>query len=118
MELDMRISPKLGRELRDEIHANVMATQKFLITQLPGWLILSHKQFVSLLDYTTEMYQTKDRMFITPHNVMEVVVDEDLDPVSPEQAGINPEDIELPPAVLESMKHDSVVFSKADEDHI
>lgn len=81
IELDMRGVPEFGRELKDTILRSVEHTQKFIVQELPNWLILSHKQFVSLLDYTQEMYQTKDRMFITPLNVMEVDVDENLDPV-------------------------------------
>lgn len=81
IELDMRSVPLVGRELKEVIFESVAHTQRFIVQELPNWLILSHKQFVSLLDYTQEMHNTKDRIFITPLNVMEVDVDEDLDPV-------------------------------------
>lgn len=81
LELDVRVVPLLGSDLREVIINSVDHTQKFVVTDLPNWLIVSHKQFVSLLDYTQEMHDTKDRMFLTPLNVMEVEVDENLDPV-------------------------------------
>lgn len=81
IELDVRGVPLVGDELKRVILDSVAHTQKFIVQELPNWLILSHKQFVSLQDDLQEMYQTKDRMFLTPLNVMEVDVDEDLDPV-------------------------------------
>jgi len=77
--LDMRVSDKIGAELKDEIMASVIATQNIIMRELPSILIVSHKQFISLNEYTEEMYQTTDRLFATPLNVMEVEVDEELD---------------------------------------
>ncbi len=92
-ELDMRGVPLFGKDLVEVIIESVAHTQRFVIQELPNWLIASHKQFVSLLDYTEEMEATKDRMFITPLNVMEVDVDEDLDHVDmigdPDEEGFN-----------------------------
>ena len=82
--LDMRdATDLLGKELADLITRSVAKTQSFILAPLPNWLILSHKQFDSLLDYTQPMEEgnADGRIFITPYNVMEVDVDLDLDPV-------------------------------------
>lgn len=72
-------------ELHQAICDSVYHTQHpIIVSDLPNWIIMSHKQFVTLLPYTEEMYMTDDRMYTTPMNVMEVEVDEDLDTVRPE----------------------------------
>ena len=77
--LDARVSRKKGIELRDEIIESVAATQRFILQPLPDVLLLTQKQFMSLQDYTDAMYQTEDRMFVTPKNVMEVRIDREID---------------------------------------
>ncbi len=79
--LDMRVSPLTGRDLYDEILRSVSRTQTVIQTELPNNLVVSHRQFASLVNFTEEMYNTTDRIMATPMNVMEVVVDEDLDRV-------------------------------------
>lgn len=87
VSIDIRgFNPKMTRE---ELHAaicdSVYHTQRpIIISEIPNWIIMSHKQFVMLLPYTAEMYMTDDRMYTTPMNVMEVEVDENLDTVRPE----------------------------------
>lgn len=81
MELDMRISPLLGKELYDEILKSVAATQRFILTTLPDVLVITQKQFVSLHDFTQELYNTTDRFMFTPHNAMEIVIDRKVDTV-------------------------------------
>lgn len=80
-ELDVRVSPKLGRELAEDIRESVDWTQRFIQMTLPDRLIVTQKQFVSLQDFTEEMYHTTDRMFVTPLNIMEVAIDRDVDTV-------------------------------------
>jgi len=77
--LDARISDKQGSELRDEIVHSVEWSQKFIQMTLPDVLKVTQQQFVSLQDYTQQMFETVDRMFITPLNVMEVTIDRDVD---------------------------------------
>lgn len=87
VEIDIRgLSSKLKKEdLHDIICESVRRTQQpIIVCDLPNWLTMSHKQFVKLLPYTAEMYQTEDRMYQTPMNIMEVEVDEDLETVRPE----------------------------------
>ncbi len=81
VEMDVRDVKLFGADLQRHINEQVRDSQTIIITELPAWLNVSHKQFVSLLDYTSEMHDTRDRMFLTPYNVMEVVVDESLDTV-------------------------------------
>lgn len=77
--LDVRVSPKLGKELSTDIIESVEWSQKWIQTTLPDKLVVTQKQFVSLQPYTDEMFHTTDRMFVTPLNVMEVVIDRDVD---------------------------------------
>jgi hypothetical protein len=81
MELDVRVSPNVGTELYDQIVRSVEHTQKFVVTELPDILIVTEKQFASLNNYTEEMYNTTDRIMVTPYNVMEVTVDREFDTV-------------------------------------
>jgi hypothetical protein len=78
-DLDVRISPKLGTELADDIRESVEWTQKFIQMTLPDRLIVTQKQFASLVNFTTEMYATEERVFITPLNAMQVVIDREVD---------------------------------------
>lgn len=80
--LDVRISPKLGKELAEDIAESVNWTQRFIQMTLPDVLLVTQKQFASLNGYTEEMYQTTDRMFTTPLNVMEVTIDREVDTVT------------------------------------
>lgn len=80
-DLDMRVSPKTGKDLAEEIAESVSHSQLFLQTTLPDRLILTQKQFVSLQHDMAEMDHTEDRIYITPHNVMYVVIDREIDTV-------------------------------------
>jgi hypothetical protein len=79
IELDMRVSPLIGRALTLEVAESVAATQRFIVQELPNKLVVNQAQFDSLAGYTEEMYGTQDRMFMTPHNVMELEVRRDDD---------------------------------------
>lgn len=87
--LDFRGIQLYGKDLKKAIDQSAQHTQKFIIQDFPNWLTLSHKQFVSLLDYTEEMHDTKDRMYIAADErggtlcVMEVDVDEELEKFDP-----------------------------------
>lgn len=80
-DLDMRVSPNTGNELKEEIVHSVKRSQSTLITTLPDRLILTQKQFVSLQDDMQNMDQTEDRLYITPYNAMVCVIDRDIDTV-------------------------------------
>lgn len=84
--LDMRISPKQGIELTEEIYASVADTQKWIVTTLPDQLIVTQKQHAILNSYTEEMFGTSDRIYVTPFNVMEVIIDREID-IVPEVEG-------------------------------
>lgn len=86
--LDVRVSPKLGRELTEDIVESVAHTQRYVQTTLPDVLLVTQKQFASLQDYTEEMTHTEDRMFITPYNVMEVKIDRDINTVQEVESAI------------------------------
>lgn len=91
VSIDIRgFSSKMTKEeLHEAICSSVYHTQRpIIVSDLPNWIIMSHKQFVMLLPYTAEMYMTDDRMYTTPMNVMEVEVDENLDTVRPEDVVI------------------------------
>lgn len=74
-ELDMRGVPKLSQALYDTILKSVNQTQKTIQTELPNVLVVTQQQFASLNNYTEAMYNTVDRIMITPQNVMEVKID-------------------------------------------
>ena len=79
LELDMRVTSRQGKELAELISDSVENTQKYFQTQLPSVLIVTQQQFASLNNYTEEMYNTTDRMYITKWGVMEVVIDREID---------------------------------------
>src|SRR5687767_13373767 len=81
-DLDMRVSTATGKDLAAEIVHSVEWSQTFVQTTLPDRLILTQKQFISLQDDMTTMYDTEDRMYVTPLNVMEVKIDRDIDTVA------------------------------------
>lgn len=81
IKLDMRVSDKQGEDLTAEITESVATTQRFILSPLPDILIVTQKQFVSLQPYTQKMYQTEDRMYVTPLNAMEVMIDRQVDMV-------------------------------------
>jgi hypothetical protein len=80
-DLDMRVSSSQGTELKEEINHSVEHSQLFLTTTLPNRLILTQKQFISLQDDMERYYDTEDRFYKTPSNIMEVVIDRDIDTV-------------------------------------
>lgn len=86
-ELDIREYGEITdpKELHQMICDSVNATQFPIMTELPSWIIMTHRQFVALLPYTSEMMDTTDRFYQTPHNVMEVEVDLETDPVSEDE---------------------------------
>lgn len=89
-QLDMTHSSNRGKELVDEIVKVVGDSQAFILTPLPDELVLSPEQYTSVLpyeDYVQPMAdysmfleqiteQSKEKLFYTPHNVMEVRVKE------------------------------------------
>jgi hypothetical protein len=79
--LDFRAIPKEHKELYNLIVESVAHTQKFIVQTLPSRLIVTQKQFASLNNFTQAMYNTTDRMMITPLNAMEVTIDRDIDQV-------------------------------------
>ena len=81
IELDMRVSDKLGEDLAKQIVESVERTQLFIQNTLPNQLRVSEKQFASLNAWTQAMYNTTDRMFVTPLNVMEFIIDREVDTI-------------------------------------
>lgn len=80
-DMDARDSQLQGQELYQQIVDSVDASQRFIQTVLPDRLIVTQKQFASLNNFTEEMYWTSDRLFRTPLNVMEVIIDREVDTV-------------------------------------
>lgn len=88
-ELDVTNEKTLGKALQERINEIVADSQAFILTPLPGRLLLTRTQFESLISaealqemveynqFTEEIKPIKDALFITPHNVMEVVVKDD-----------------------------------------
>lgn len=62
-----------GRELIDEIVADVKRTQHFAGINLPDKLYITQRQYLSIENDVTAIGEI-ERMFITPLNVMEVYV--------------------------------------------
>lgn len=76
VKLDMRISPKIGRELKIDIYESVEKVAKASIqVTLPDRLHLTQEQFGSIMEDTLEMEGTTDRLYLTPFNVMEIIID-------------------------------------------
>lgn len=89
-ELDVRKVPELGKDLKKLIFRSVDKTQQTIMTELPSFLVLTSQQYVSLLDYTEQMYESTERMFRTPLNVMEVLVDDLNEQVDPDKRDNSP----------------------------
>lgn len=79
--LDARVTKRQGKDLYDLIMKSVERQSKWNVTYLPDRLILTQKQFASLNNFTEAMYNTTDRMFITPFNVMECIIDREIDTI-------------------------------------
>lgn len=82
--LDARISPSQGKELAEEIVHSIEWSQKFIQMTLPDRLVVTQKQFMSLNPYTQafpgdDSLQTTGRLYVTPLNAMEMVIDRDID---------------------------------------
>lgn len=63
-------------DLRREIVNAVLSTQAVLVQPLPDQLVMTKAQF-DMLDTDPRMqamYQSTERLYVTPHNAMEVVV--------------------------------------------
>ncbi len=101
IKLDMRVSDKQGEDLAAEIAYSIERGQRFIVTTLPDVLVVTQKQFVSLQPYTQAMYNTTDRMYVTPWNVMEVVIDRDID-IVPEVENVIADTEQLQQAIDEA----------------
>lgn len=88
-QLDLTTEKLKGKALEDRIDEIVGDSQAFVLTPLPGKLKITRTQFESLLtsdrlqemveynQFTGEIQPIKDALFYTPHNAMEVEVEED-----------------------------------------
>lgn len=67
-----------GDALKQEIVSAVKDTQSVLLTKLPNILLMRPDQFEDLNggDEMAQMYQSQQRMYVTPQNAMEVVIKE------------------------------------------
>lgn len=76
--LDITEFREKGRELFEAIEKAVGDTQRVLIQDLPNEILMTNTQFDDLnsLSGFTQMYKSKDRLFQTRYNVMEVRVKE------------------------------------------
>lgn len=76
--LDITGVKKLGLELKEEIANMVKETQSVIVRPYPSFITMTVAQYKSLQHdpEMREMYQSKDHMFATPYNVMEVIVKE------------------------------------------
>lgn len=74
--LDITDLKETGVELMQAIHDAVKDTQSVIITTLPNVLIMTSAQFESLDPYgeIVSTYRSKDRVYITPLNAMDVVI--------------------------------------------
>lgn len=82
--LDYRGVKLYGIDLADSIRESVEATQKPIMLELPNVLMLSHKQFASLVP-DAQKWNVKNQLFRTPLNVMDVAVDIEMEPLPVEQ---------------------------------
>lgn len=75
-ELDITHWRQKGADLHTEIVNAVKSTQSVIIQPLPNILTMTQAQYDSLLllKNMPEMYQSKERFYYTPLNVMEVRV--------------------------------------------
>lgn len=76
--LDMRNVKELGLELNTLIQQGVKDTQSVVERPLPHTLVITGKQFDSL-QTDPDMrgfWSTQERIFVTPLNVMDVVIKE------------------------------------------
>lgn len=83
-ELDVTVLNLTGRPLVDEVIKIVGDTQAFFLQPLPSVIVMTSEQYDSLLDedelqfmseyseILDQVKQSKDKLFYTPHNVMEV----------------------------------------------
>ena len=75
--LDIRSMREKGRALHTAIENAVGGTQKVLIRPLPSLLVMTRDQYNDLLllsGQMIEMENSTDRIYMTKHNVMEVIV--------------------------------------------
>ncbi len=73
-DLDMTAYKLSKDKLKAQIIDDVKATQIFAGRHLPDKLIITKPQFTLLEDDTVRMEETKERLYVTPYNVMEVKV--------------------------------------------
>ena len=76
--LDITLFRETGKELSDAIELAVSDTQRVLIQELPSEILMTQAQFRELSDLAKlpKMYDSKDRLYQTSKNVMEVKVKE------------------------------------------
>ena len=72
--LDITDQKETGIQLRQVIIEAVRSTQGIVLAPLPNILLMTQKQYDSLLKQQNmiEKYQSTERMYVTPYNVMEV----------------------------------------------
>lgn len=75
-ELDIRDFPQKGEALKEEITKAVASTQSVIIRTLPNKLVMTRAQYESLEhDPDLKSFEgTVDRVFVTKHNAMDVVI--------------------------------------------
>lgn len=74
--LDITPWKQKGWELKVEIENAVASTQSIIIQPLPNILIMTKAQYDDL-QHDPEMigaYQSTQHLYLTPHNVMDVVI--------------------------------------------
>lgn len=76
--LDITDWKQTGDALKLEISNAVLATQSTLIQDLPSELLMTATQFIDLSDDPDmlPMHGTTEKLWLTPHNVMEIIVKE------------------------------------------
>lgn len=75
--LDIRDWKQTGMELKTEISNAVAATQSVVIQPLPNKLIMTQAQY-DMLESDPDLVgvEPKERIYITPHNAMDVIISE------------------------------------------
>lgn len=77
--LDIRhVKTRDKHALMKEIASMVKDTQRYIIRELPNVITMTPKQFDILQNDVNMLgaYNSNEHLFITPHNVMEVVIKE------------------------------------------
>lgn len=72
--LDITPLRETGEELVRAIYNAVRDTQVPIMTQLPNILLMTAAQYKDLDHHMINAYKSKDRVYMTPLNAMDVVV--------------------------------------------